>query len=335
MSSVYITQQGAHVVRAGQRLRVFAGRDMLKEFKALQLQQLVIVGNVELTSPAIALLLELGIDTVFLTMSGRFKGRLDSASRGKNVLLRHKQFECAGDQAFRLAFAKAIVDGKIHNMRVVLMRNRRARQLDELNVSISNVRRLGERVASATDVDTLRGLEGAATAAYFGGLRHLFTQDLGFSARVRRPPTDPINAMLSFGYTLLGQAVEMAVLTSGLDPHVGFVHSLHYGRPSLMLDLIEEFRPIVVDSLVLRVLNNRWLTKDDFIWTDDTERPVSLSQEALRRFIGYFEKTMETAVSHPEVEGKVTYRRCLHLQARQAARYIKGEVSAYRPVVYR
>ena len=192
------------------------------------------------------------------------------------------------------------------------------------------------RVERSRQMSSLVGVEGFGTAVYFGGFKRMLRQDLGFTARLRRPPPDPVNVLLSFGYTLLAQAIQAAVQTVGLDPYVGFLHVPAYSRPSLVLDLMEEFRPVVVDSVVLRLVNARILTRADFVDQPEVaERPVALTDEARRRFIAAFEERVQTRVTEPREGRQVTVRRLFELQARQVAAVALGQRERYEPWLIR
>jgi CRISPR-associated protein Cas1 len=244
--------------------------------------------------------------------------------------------------------AKAFVVGKLTNMRTLLMRHNR-----KLNSEV--VERAVERLAATLQqIDALRpdgkpppdpsrpqadtawgrllGLEGSGSAAYFGVLGILLKQNLGFEKRVRRPPTDPVNALLSFGYTLLTNQVASAVNLVGLDPYVGFLHGSKYGKPALALDLVEEFRPLVVDSLVLTLINNRVLQHDDFEETLGTYR---LTDAGRKRFSEKYEERLNASLKHPTFDYQTTYRKGIEVQVRLLAKWLTGEASEYIPFLVR
>ena len=181
---------------------------------------------------------------------------------------------------------------------------------------------------------SLLGCEGAGSAAYFHVFDRLIKCDWehGFSKRARRPPTDPVNAMLSYGYTILTGQVASALAAVGFDPYIGYLHSSRYGKPALALDLMEEFRPLIVDSVVLNLLNNRQLEAKDFVSELNSYRMTDTTK---RLFLEKFEDRMQEVISHPVFEYKVTYRRCIELQARLLAKYLTGEVPQYTPFVVR
>lgn len=177
------------------------------------------------------------------------------------------------------------------------------------------------------------GLEGYSSALYYHSFRRLLKYDLGFVSRVKRPPRDPVNSLLSFGYTLLVYGVQAAVRTVGLDPFLGFLHSTEYSKPSLALDIMEEFRPIIVDSVVLRIVNMGVLTAGDFEKAEDPDGMVRLKPEAIKTFLQYYEERVQTEAVHPVMNITVSYRRCFELQARQLARVITGQEKEYQPLV--
>jgi CRISPR-associated protein Cas1 len=260
---VYVTVQGARVIREGRHLLVRLGDDIHHTLFIGKLEQLVLCGNITLTTPALSLLLREGIDTVFLRQDGRYRGRLAGAEP-KNVQLRRRQFQLTFDEEFCRAAARDIVRGKLCNMLTLLQRIKRTRQSDVADGAAGSVRALLDKLDGAASLDTVRGLEGAATARYFEGLRQGLDDDHGFRKRVRRPPTDPVNSVLSLLYTFLINRVYAAVRLAGLDPYPGVLHTLDYGRQALPLDLVEEFRAPLGEALTLALFNLRILKKEDF-----------------------------------------------------------------------
>lgn len=331
--TVYVTEQGANVGKDGHRIVVRKGRTPLASFPAASVDQVVLFGNVSVTPAALAYFLARGIDTVLLTAKGRYRGRL-VGPEGKNIALRRMQFRIYEDEGFRLRFVRTLVNAKIHNMRALLQRAARRRGL-KITETVHRLKRLKDQIPDITEIDRLRGIEGAASAAYFGVFRELLAPEWTFDGRTRRPPKDAVNALLSFGYALLGTSVESAVYTTGLDPYLGFFHVVDYGRPSLVLDLMEEFRPIIVDSLVLNVVNHRLLTPDDF---QRRGEGVFLKDDARPRYIAAYQERLQTeilcAMGDHDVQ-RLTYQRCFEAQCRKLIRWIKGETDGYLPVLTR
>ena len=260
---VYVTTQGAKIVKEGRHLLVKKDGATHNTLFTYKLQQLIICGRVELTQPALAFLLREQIDTVFLRLDGRYVGRL-SSGESKNVFLRQKQFLLMDDQKFRLRVARQLLRGKLLNMVTVLQRIGRTRKNRGVDSCIQQIRNSLHNLAGAASIDVLMGYEGSATAAYFSGFRFGLDRDFGFVRRVRRPPTDPVNSVLSLLYTMLINRVYAAIRIAGLDPYPGVLHRSDYGRQALPLDLVEEFRAILADTLTLSLFNLRVLQDDDF-----------------------------------------------------------------------
>lgn len=257
-----ICEQGARISREGRRL-IVTTPEVTRTIFVERLEQLLLFGNVQLTPPALFLLLREDVDTVFLRRDGRYMGRL-SCREPANVFLRKRQFALADDSAFCTRAARRMVQGKLLNQATVLARIRRSRGQEAAGEGAHELRRLARKAEDATDVDSLRGLEGSGAACYFRHLPLAFSKDWGFSRRVRRPPTDPVNAVLSLLYTLLINRCCAAVRIAGLDPAPACLHAAAYGRQSLPLDLVEEFRPMVADTLTISLFNMRMLHREDF-----------------------------------------------------------------------
>jgi len=261
--NIYIQTQGARLVREGRHLLVKKGEDTYHTLFVEKLEQIVLFGSIDITPAARATLLRHNVDTVFCSKNGRYLGRFANPEP-KNVALRKRQFTLLDDHRFGLEICRQIVSGKMANMITLLMRIRRTRERPEPKVAAREIRALLQLVATADSIDSLRGYEGRAAAHYFGALRWGFIQDHGFCRRVRRPPTDPVNAVLSLLYTFLFNREYAAIRRVNLDPHPAFLHVPDYGRHSLVMDLMEEFRTIIADTLCLSLFNLKILQKDDF-----------------------------------------------------------------------
>jgi CRISPR-associated protein Cas1 len=315
----------------------------------MKVDQVAVYGDSTITSPALLALLEQQVDICFLTYHGQFKGRL-SGGFSKNAGLRIAQHRAAvvNDPDRALLAAKAFVSGKLANMRTLLLRTNR--KLDDPAVkaaadAIAGVIKQVERLqpdghpppdASHPQADSawgsLLGLEGNGTARYFGVFGKLLKHDLGFAGRKRRPPTDPVNALLSFGYALLSNQTFSAVNLVGLDPYVGFLHGSKYGKPSVALDLMEEFRPVVVDSVVLTLINTGALQAGDF---DEALGAFRLTEAGRRTFLQKYEERLNTTIQHPAFGYSVTYRKAIELQTRLLGKWLVGEIPEYVPFTVR
>ncbi|RJX26912.1 MAG: CRISPR-associated endonuclease Cas1 [Desulfurivibrio sp.] len=276
---IYITTQGSRIVREGRHLLVKKGEDTYRTLFVEKLKQVVLFGNIDLTPAARALLFRHGVDTVFCTRDGRYQGRF-ATLEPKNVMLRRRQFCLLDDRDFGLRFCREIVSGKLANMVTLLMRIRRTRDRNEPKIAAREIRALSAGIAAADSIESLRGYEGRGSAIYFGALRWGFQQDHGFARRVRRPPTDPVNAVLSLLYTFLFNRVYAAIRQVNLDPYPAFLHVPDYGRHSLVMDLMEEFRVIIVDTLVLSLFNLKILKKEDFRVEQPAPAPPAAPQSA-------------------------------------------------------
>ncbi len=343
MTVAYIMEQGACLVKEGERILVKKNKKVIHTLHAFRLEQIVIFGNVLITPPAISYLLKLGIDTVFMSKYGRYKGRLQGLY-SKNIEIRKKQFERFSDPTFCFNLAKTIVAGKINNLRSVLLRINRTKEGIGLENHILSLKVLKQKLDSAKDLDEIRGIEGRTSAIYFEGFSKGFISEVAeFTRRVRRPPTDPVNSLLSLGYSFLLSEMIGAVSMIGLDPYLGALHSTEYGKPSLSLDLMEEWRPVIVDTLVLSLFNLKIIGKDDFTLSkvpededlEDTELPVRLTPDGMKKFIVQYERKMKQRIKHHLTDLHLTYRDYIREQVRHFARYLKGEERNYQPVPFK
>lgn len=356
MSVLYLTEQRASVGVDGETLLIripenkatgFAGSKTRVPLR--KVSQVVVYGNITLTTPALCALLEQKTEICFLTIYGKFIGRVsgDDHRHGQLRLIQRRIHDSPDE---RLHIAVACVRAKLHNQKTILLRGNRMRDNDQISAAATQIDTMIGQIDLLPSVDVpppdparpqegtvlgvLMGLEGAAASAYFSGFRLMFDEAWGqqFTGRHKRPPTDPINALLSYGYTLLiSQAVAAAQIV-GFDPYVGFLHSTQYGKPALALDIVEMFRAPVVDSVVLTLLNNRMLNERDF---EETMGAWRLSDGGRKIFLTKFEERLNGEISHPVFKTKVTYRRCLELQMRLLSRWMTGELKRFREFTYR
>ena len=263
----------------------------------------------------------------------------------KHGQLRLLQCRAHDDPTTALHVARICIRAKLHNQRTLLLRSNRTRDsrtidrsAEQIGTLITQIDALPTEAVAPTDPSRpqsgtlhgqLMGYEGSAASAYFQGYRQLLSDPWRevFMGRHKRPPTDPVNALLSYGYTLLTSQTSAAAQVVGFDPYVGFLHSTQYGMPSLALDLVEMFRAPIVDSVVLTLLNNRMLTLGDF---EETFGSWRMSESARKTFLLKFEERLNTSITHPIFKKKVTYRRCLELQMRLLARWLQGELRRFR-----
>lgn len=351
MSVLYITEQYSTLTLDGEVLvlKIPANKETgqparKKRVPLVKVSHVVVFGNATITTPCIHALLELKIEITILAYHGKFIGRI-SGNVHKHGQLRLLQQRAHDTPDLRLHVALACVRAKLHNQRTLLLRSNRtrdnhfiAKQADRIKELIAQVDALPRediappnpsRPQADTILGKLMGFEGAAAAIYFPAYGELFNGEWDgmFTGRHKRPPTDPINALLSFGYVLLNSQAFSAAQLVGFDPYVGFLHSTEYGKPALPLDIIEMFRAPVVDSVVINLLNNRMLRLDDFEETLGTWR---LKDDARRLFLQTFEERLNEMITHPIFKTKVTYRRCLEIQMRLLSRWLLGEINRFR-----
>jgi CRISPR-associated protein Cas1 len=342
---LYLQEPGAHVGRRSEHLVIRKDGAELNRVPIAMVRQVVVFGNVQLSTQALQTLAENEIPVVYLSGYGRFIAALTPAP-AKNVALRQAQFRRFSDPAEALMLSREVVRAKLTNQRTLLMRSLRSRPAasggcEPPDSSDPNrgseepaARDLAElltRLDAATAMDALLGLEGQGASLYFGEFgRFLKAQPPGggfdFRSRNRRPPRDPVNSLLSFAYALLAKDCFSALCTVGFDPYQGFYHQGRHGRPSLALDLMEEFRSVIADSVVLTLVNNRILDPADFLlWRDACQ----LTDAGREKFFQAYEQRKSTLVTHPVYGYKMSYSRMLEVQARTLAAYVRGELPGY------
>jgi CRISPR-associated protein Cas1 len=322
---VYVQAQGAMLRLEGERLVVTAKGEPAKETRLSNTSHVALYGNVHVTTPALKRLMDRGIPVLFFSYGGWYSGQA-LGSDSKNVELRLAQYSASLDRERCLSLARTFVSSKILNSRTLLRRNHEKPD----PIALSELKQLARKARYADSLESLLGIEGTAARRYFseftGMLKGSAVGDFDLDGRNRRPPRDPLNAMLSFCYSLLTKELTIAVRAVGLDGMLGFFHQPHFGRPSLALDLMEEFRPVLADSTVIGAVNTGVVQKDDFIRAAGA---VSLTQPARKRLILAFERRMDQLVTHPVFDYRISYRRVLEVQARLLTRHLLGELPRY------
>jgi CRISPR-associated protein Cas1 len=343
---LYLNTQGFRVGCKDEVLQVKERDKVVDEVRLRDLSHVALFGNIQISTQAVQWLCEMEIPITYFSMGGWFYG----ITRGhtlKNVFLRMEQFRLARDEAKCLSLARQFVHGKIRNHRTLLMRN----HLEPPEPVIMKLKRASEDALAATSIEELLGIEGAAASQYFqqfNGMvkiadelatEHNPAKDVkqlafnfNFTNRNRRPPTDPVNAMLSLAYSMLSKDCTLAALAVGFDPYIGFFHQPRFGRPALALDLMEEMRPLIAESTVLSCINNRVVTEKDFVRAGQA---VNLTAPGRKRFFQMYEQRMSSLITHPLFDYKVSYRRALELQARLLAKTLTGEIAEYIPLMTR
>lgn len=334
-NTLYVMTQGAYLHRDHLALLVKIDGEVRLAVPLHNLQAVSLFGNVMVSPGAMQLCAEAGISMTFLTETGRLLARVDGPVSG-NVLLRRKQFRDADDVFACVALSRCFVAGKIHNCRANLLRAARENPSEEDQVSL---RWAAEELASAIrrlafcdQMDALRGIEGNAARAYFGAFGRMLRADREHftpKGRTRRPPLDRCNALLSFAYALLLSDCMAALVAAGLDPNVGFLHTDRPGRPSLGLDLMEEFRPMLADRLVLTLVNRRQIAAADFTLREGGA--VEMSPKARKLVVSAWQERKQEIVTHPLLASTMRVGMLPHAQARVLARTLRGEMECYIP----
>ena len=331
MAPVYVREQGAVVRRRGERLLVTREKEQLFDLPLLHVDQVVVFGNVQVTSQAVAMLLQAEVDVVFLSLHGKFRGRLVHTG-SKFAQLRHAQLQKMSSETASLEIARQVVVGKLYNQQALLQQGMsQVSRPVQLQQAVRGINEMGQRAGSTQNIDSLRGFEGRAGALYWGAFATLLPRELGFNGRKYFPPPDPVNALLSFGYSLLLKDVTAAVQVVGLDPYLGFFHVIDYGRPSLALDMMEEFRPTLVDWVVLEIVHSGTLRLSDFEITQQAKQPVRMKEPLMERLIQKYEERVNVKAPHPEAGGQTSLRRIIELQVRRLARLVMGQGKRYEP----
>jgi len=339
LNTLYLTTQGAWLSRERETLVVKVDREVRLRLPIHHIDSIVAFGQINATAPLLGFCAERGVRMAFFTEHGRFLARVEGPVSG-NVLLRKAQYQRheSTDQSARIA--GTLIAAKIVNSRTVLQRHLRDRpngpHRNDIEQTIQHLATLLRRVRTETDLDILRGYEGAAARAYFDCFGHLILHDdpgFRFSGRNRRPPADPVNALLSFIYTLLRHDMASALEGVGLDPAIGFLHRARPGRPALALDLMEELRAQLADRLVLSLINRRQLRPSGFDITETGE--VRMTEATRKRVLTAWQERKRETIKHPYLEETVEIGLIPHLQARLLASHLRNDLNAYPAFIWR
>jgi len=329
---LYVQARGAKVAKSGEVLEVSVDDEKVASARLIDVSQVVLQGGVYLTTPALHELMARGVPVTWLSHGGWFLGHTVGVGH-KNVELRTAQYKASFDPAHCLRLARDVVVAKIRNQRTLLRRNWKQGDIPE--AVLAGFRHDIDAAERARDVQQLLGQEGQAAARYFEHFERMLSVPAGdagtnwafdFERRTRRPPADRVNALLSYAYSLLSRSIAVALTAVGFDSYRGFYHQSRYGRPALALDLMEPFRPLVADSVVLTAINNGEVAADDFT---EVAGAVNLNERGRRAFIGAFERRMSQEVTHPVFGYAAQYRQIVEIQCRLLGRHLLGEIGRY------
>lgn len=327
---LYVTGYGQMLRKKGERIEVWSKKEKMGDAKIRELSQVLLYGGVSMTTPVFTELLQRNVPICYFSYGGWFYGYSQGNSH-KNVELRIKQFSVAGDSQKSLALAQQFVRGKILNCRTILRRN----DSDIPKESLDSLKKLSKDAEGADNLQTLLGIEGGAAQIYFSRFNSLLKAEeewYSFEKRNRRPPKDPVNAVLSYLYGVMVKEFFVTLQATGFDPYLGFYHQPRYGRPALALDLMEEFRPIIADSVMFSLFNTGELSESDFI---SRGLGVTLTPKGKKTVLNGYERRINSEVRHPIFGYKVTYRRIFEVQSRLLSRVLDGEIDVYPPFLTR
>ncbi len=339
---LYLNSQGFRVGKSGEVIQVKDGDSLKQEVRLGEVSQINLFGNVQVSTQAIQSFCSAEVPVCYFSQGGWFYG-ITNGLNARNVFLRQRQFASAGHDSIALRLSRKLVVGKIRNQRTLLQRN----HIEPPETALRQLKVLAEKAETATALDVLLGIEGSAARVYFGEFAGMLKSSensesahrgapvefrFDFTQRNRRPPRDPVNALLSLAYSILAKDLTITCYALGFDPYWGFYHQPRFGRPALALDLMEPFRPLIADSVVLTAINTRMVTTADFIRSGPS---VALKPNGRKGFFQAYELRMDTLVTHPMFEYRASYRRLLEIQARLLARFLDGEIDDYPVFVTR
>ena len=316
MANLYLTEQGSVLCKTGDRLIVQKDKAVLLDIQCNKINAVLVFGNVQITTQAVHELFKFGIELALLTRTGRLIGQLTSPAT-KNIELRVEQFKRYGDDAFKLDLSKTMVSGKLTNCLTLLKDFYHNHPNIDFNAEIAGIETSMKNVATSESLNSLRGVEGSAAQSYFKGFGKMILGGFTFTGRRKHPSTDPVNALLSFGYTLVFNEISSLLDGLGFDPYLGYFHQVDYGRASLASDIEEEFRASI-DRFTLYLMNNKILNQEDF-YRNEKDGSVYLKREAMKRYFAEYEAYLGRAFKHPHTGENTTLRKCFRIQAERLA----------------
>ncbi|MBA3066496.1 type I-C CRISPR-associated endonuclease Cas1c [bacterium] len=339
LNTLYVTTQGSYLSRDGETVVVNVERKAKLQLPVHTLGGIVCFGQVSCSPPLMELCAENNVAISFFSEHGKFFARVQGPVSG-NVLLRREQYRRADDETASVEIASSVIMAKIANCRTIILRASREELNSEKNSSLQAAAKklvwMLKKIDKSMNLENLRGFEGSAAGVYFGVFDNLILAQkdyFQFKERSRRPPLDNINALLSFLYTLLAHDVTAALEGVGLDPAVGFLHRDRPGRPSLALDIMEEFRPFIADRLALNLINRQQIKGKGFRKTESGA--VLMTDETRKEVLIAYQKRKQDEINHPFLDEKVSIGLLAHCQAMLLARYIRGDLDGYPPFIYK
>ncbi len=339
LNTVYVSDPNIYLALKGNNLNLLKENESLARIPLHNIEAICTYGHQGASPALMGECMKQNINITFFTSSGRFRGRVTGEANG-NVTLRKKQYRISDNEDASTYLAKHMIIGKIFNSEQLLKRTIRdhALRIDvtRINLIINRLKESRISAINCTDLEELRGIEGNAASAYYSVFNHLILQQketFYFKERNRRPPLDPVNALLSFSYSLLAAESAAALEGVGLDSYVGFLHRDRPGRNSLALDLMEELRPLIADRFVLKIINRKQINSNDFIIKEN--KAVLLTDDARRNFLQLWQEEKQQTIMHPFLKEKISWGLIPHIQALLLARHLRGDLDAYPPILIR
>lgn len=286
MTVLYVREQGSCVQKRGERIVVTKNRKELLDIPVMGVENIALIGNVQMTTQMLHYLMEQGVDVSYFSFGGSYLGH-SAAESSRNIFVRFAQYELYLNMPERISMAKTIVRNKIENQRALILQYRWTGSAYDWKKDVAQMEKLQEKLAEVDTPNQVLGIEGMCSSIYFKSFAQMFRCKITFPGRNRRPPKDPINVILSLGYTFLTREVSTALEAESFEMYLGFLHGIRYGRKSLALDMVEEFRQPVVDRLVIRLFNKQIFSEYDF---DTEEESIALNEEGFRKFCREYEK---------------------------------------------
>jgi len=331
---LYMSEPGSVLRKKGGRYVIDLNEEKIAEVPAEKLEAVVLFSGAHITSPCMVSLFESGVPVTWLSSRGKFFGRVELTNY-VNIERQREQFRRSEDGDFCLNLSKKIVKAKIRNSLVLLRRYNRNLELEAVDNIMGEIQKNLRGVESSSSISGLLGVEGYTSRLYFQGISAMIREEFKFQGRTRQPPTDPFNSLLSFGYTLLMYEIYTAIVNRGLHPYIGFLHRLKRGHPALASDLMEEWRALLVDSLVLSQIQRGSISWEDFD-VDFQEGGVYLRKDAARSFIRKFEERLRSENRYIPDTNPVSFREAIDHQVLTLVRSIEeADAEMYRPILLR
>ncbi len=336
MTTLYVTEPGVHLALRENRIQIKNTDELLKSIPVEKIENIVLIGAVSFSGRCAIELFEREVPVTWISHTGKVFGRLEPTT-GVNIHRQREQFRRSEDPEFCLALAKLFVGAKIRNSRVMLSRWNRERGIESIRQTLEDIKKLESQAVEAEDISILMGYEGAVSKAYFKSLGLIVPPEFLFNSRTKQPPLDPVNSMLSLAYTMLMYECYTAIVNKGLHPYLGLLHQIRRGHPALASDMMEEWRSIICDAIVLDLITHKQVTAEDFEEPKPINGAVYCTGEASKKLIEAFEKKLKVHNQYLNyVDYPLSFRESLQFQVGSLVKAIElNDVTLYRPITIR